>query len=219
MFILLIHCLLLLSLESLSLAEKPEEDRERLLRLLYIINGYAAGDMYDSNNELTGNFRQLVIPIENPVFYPSITFLYEEGFYNELMFRQVVVLRDGHDGHIYAIPYNFTGMDRDRFGEFNVTLLQELKREDYYTVPECKWIFTELTKTVFLSSWPFCQSIVNNYIPIYLSAWTCGITGLFVKDDPGYRDVVKPILYSITQRYPLLPYMFEGVQNVHDPCA
>ncbi|XP_055895928.1 uncharacterized protein LOC106063625 [Biomphalaria glabrata] len=194
------------------------ENREQILRFLYLMTGLASGDMYDSKKQATERFHQIVIPIEIPLFYPNVTLLYEEGYFDELMMRQVVVLRDGHDGFIYGTAYNFTGMDKYRFGEFNVSVFQDLKPEDYLTSPDCDWIVQELFKNVFYSVWPYCQKIMNNYLPAYFSAWSCGTTALFIKDDPEYRDHAKPIVYYTRERYPLLPYMFEGATNVQDPC-
>ncbi|KAK0065471.1 hypothetical protein Bpfe_004904 [Biomphalaria pfeifferi] len=206
------------TLTSCAPAEKGNaKDDARLLSFLATISGYSAIDLEDNGRIIRESMAS--IPVDVPAFYPDFAYFYEEVVDGALKLRQVIVPFIGEDGFIHASQYNFTGWQDAEIGEFDVSVLQKLSREDFYTSRECDLVLTEIKKGIYMGNLPECESIIE-YIPNFGTVWTCTSTGFINYRNPELNpqeDV--PIIMHKDFRYPLPDSMLEVVPGFEDPCA
>uniref|UniRef100_A0A2C9LMD0 Uncharacterized protein n=1 Tax=Biomphalaria glabrata TaxID=6526 RepID=A0A2C9LMD0_BIOGL len=201
---------LLISLVHLATAEIPSQ---RVIDFLRLFNGRTTNkkqvqEEKDQNSPIrhapaVGTF----IPIIIPAFGETPAILLEEVFYNQLIRREVLVVKEREDGSIRLIPYNFTNNLLTGPGKFDLESLNSLSLEDFSTIGDCDGRFARLTNDLYFGHLPDCKSYVDGLHPDYAFTLTCTLITVDVLGKTSLEHIPAPYYQVVEEKFPLPSYL------------
>ncbi|XP_059168328.1 uncharacterized protein LOC131950265 [Physella acuta] len=147
------------------------------------------------------------------------TFYLEEVVNGEVERMQLFVVREGEEGIILIQPHNFTEVTSYRPGQFDVSELDNIPREQFLTREECEISFMRTESNVYVGTFPDCHRYVGGSPVKYAFTLSCHTIDAIVYWTSSREESHRlPYDHRLIQCFTYPEYMAKLFVNFKPPC-